>query len=149
MQLEVGKFYKTRDGRKVGPIEFRGGELKCFATAEGPFSKSGHWYTQFNEHYPEFSGRSSISGEHQDDLIEEWRDEPKSPIQEEVVTKRKLVPGEYGRIFVDGAYGETINLAFITSMGKRSGIYGFTAQELEEASHILAQLAEFLKQENN
>lgn len=138
MEIIEGKFYRMRDGRKVGPMRR---QSNGWVADSGRIDDNGayDWYL--------YGNYDCCNQETPVDLIEEWRDEPKSPIQEVVVTKRKLVSGEYGRIFVDGAYGETINLAFITSMGKRSGIYGFTAEELEEASHILAQLAEFLRSE--
>lgn len=63
---------------------------------------------------------------------------PKSPIQEEVVTKRKLVPGEYGNLTIYENKGD-LRIEFNKSK--------HTAEELEEASHILAQLAEFLREE--
>lgn len=64
--------------------------------------------------------------------------EPKSPIQEEVVKKRKLVPGEYGNLSIYESQGD-LRIEFNKSK--------HTAEELEEASHILAQLAEFLREE--
>lgn len=67
--------------------------------------------------------------------------EPKSPIQEEVVTKRKLVPGVYGHVIVN-SYGNGKVVYHIDR-----SVRGATAEELEEASHILAQLAEFLRSE--
>lgn len=63
MQLEVGKYYKTRDGRKVGPAEL--------------ISKSDHswnvWWPEGPFHYSR-EGQSCLNCRG-DDLIAEWTDE--------------------------------------------------------------------------
>lgn len=63
MKIESGRYYKTRDGRKVGPIEHAkdyDNEYPWWHN-EGQliFDKNG--YNAFNRH---------------DDLVEEWADEP-------------------------------------------------------------------------
>lgn len=79
MKIEPGKFYKARDGRKVGPImpleskvnyifpfwaqDEKGTTLTY--TADGTWYENGEWTHIF-------------------DLIEEWRDEPASVPVEEV-----------------------------------------------------------------
>lgn len=66
MQIEEGKFYKTRDGRKVGPK--RRGRLDDF-----PFrDNDGNWWT-VNGYHERVSKDSNIPEE---DLIAEWADEP-------------------------------------------------------------------------
>src|SRR6478752_3208752 len=84
VKLEAGKYYKTRDGRKVGPLiqsstDFFG--FEGFAT----------WY---------FDGRST-SYRKNEDIISEWSS-AESPIRE--VTRRELVAGVYGRFEVTGTY---------------------------------------------
>ncbi|MBY3263835.1 hypothetical protein HFO15_19605 [Rhizobium laguerreae] len=65
LTITAGKFYKTRDGRKVGPIEIsRDGDV-----AWGN-SKAGY-ATVFVD-----TGLANYEGEHADDLIAEWVDEP-------------------------------------------------------------------------
>lgn len=66
LKIEAGKFYKTRDGRKVGPIR-----LKATHGSDGPYRIDGLW------NYLENGLVGSISnGDHKDDLITEWIDEP-------------------------------------------------------------------------
>lgn len=74
---------------------------------------------------------------------------PKSPIQEEVVTKRKLVPGAYGRLKIENQTGDIMRMSFCGKSGETYGavVHELSIEELEEASHILAQLAEFLRSE--
>lgn len=66
IKIEAGKFYKTRDGRKVGPVR-----LKATHGSDGPYRIDGLW------NYLENGLVGSISnGDHKDDLIAEWIDEP-------------------------------------------------------------------------
>jgi hypothetical protein len=66
IKIEAGKFYKTRDGRKVGPVR-----LKAAHGSDGPYRIDGLW------NYLENGLVGSISnGDHKDDLIAEWIDEP-------------------------------------------------------------------------
>ena len=71
------------------------------------------------------------------DLIAEWTDEPAAPKPSPFVTRRELVPGMYGRVFVrsdeDGLYARVVG-----------GV--ITADELDEAAHLFAQLAEYLRE---
>lgn len=66
LKIEGGKFYKTRAGRKVGPVR-----LKATHGSDGPYRIDGLW------NYLENGLVGSISnGDHKDDLIAEWIDEP-------------------------------------------------------------------------
>ncbi|WP_236759527.1 hypothetical protein [Agrobacterium tumefaciens] len=66
LTIEAGKFYKTRAGRKVGPVR-----LKATHGSDGPYRIDGLW------NYLENGLVGSISnGDHKDDLIAEWIDEP-------------------------------------------------------------------------
>ena len=75
VKLEAGKYYKTRDGRKVGPMQER----------EFGFFCDKHNYTTL--------GMAAFPGK---DIISEWQE---SPIRE--VTRRELVAGQYGGVLVD------------------------------------------------
>ena len=159
MKIEEGKYYRTRDGRKVGPVEWSK-YGKQFATAPG--FAGDQWYTQWNVHSG-FTGRSSINGEFQDDLIDEWTDVPAAPKRlmqnwekylsgynqnskppckntSPFVTRRELVPGVYGAFSVGP----------IDSMNRLHVMQGeakmLTADELDEAAHLFAQLAEYLRE---
>ncbi|MDH2091088.1 hypothetical protein N5K21_20355 [Rhizobium pusense] len=66
LKIEAGRFYKTRDGRKVGPVR-----LKATHGSDGPYRINGLW------NYLENGLVGSISnGDHKDDLIAEWIDKP-------------------------------------------------------------------------
>ena len=90
LKLAVGKFYRTRDGRKVGPItsvnETDGvayfpsrhdGEITCWP--------SGHIRLQ----------KRPCDG----DLIAEWTDAPTGPVR--TVTRKEIVEGRYGDVIVN------------------------------------------------
>lgn len=74
LTIEAGKFYKTRDGRKVGPAEYRDGEeYDVYRWRIDPVDDSGErgHYVYTN------AGKYSILGTHaHHDLIAEWIDEP-------------------------------------------------------------------------
>lgn len=73
IKLEAGKFYRTRDGRKVGPMrkwDFEPGLFDC-ADMDGEYwSENG-----FNADGPD----GGIIGDREIDLIAEWADEPAVP----------------------------------------------------------------------
>lgn len=106
MKLEAGKYYRTRDGRKVGPITlFESNQKKYFHVIDGRA-----WWMDGYCIKGETQGRGS-------DLIAEWTDEPKEvgfgePVGREfgagpvrTVTRKEIVPGVYGkvRVYDDGA----------------------------------------------
>jgi hypothetical protein len=130
VKLEVGKYYKTRDGRKVGPMIKEGwddGE-PWTAPGYGYYGESGKWDT--------------ISDElDDDDIVSEWVDYKscKSAQVDEygpIRTRREIVPGTYGVIRIDkGSNGPVLDLWKANP----------TAEELREAAHLFNQLAEVLE----
>ena len=65
MKLEVGKYYKTRDGRKVGPLKDWPDRIWKFKCGESYYKSDGHHeYDDYDSHV------------HECDLIAEWTDEP-------------------------------------------------------------------------
>lgn len=121
MKIEAGKYYKTRDGRKVGPAVFRNSLHNIWA-----------WYVG-DEALRRNDGTVGGNGAFSDsfDLISEWQDEP-SPIR--TVTRREIVAGVYGRVVI----GENGSILLPQRI--------YTAEELREAAHILNQIAEVLQE---
>lgn len=66
LKIEAGKFYKTRDGRKVGPMAAWPDEEDCFKSSD--LLRGGLWKTDGSSY---FKGASDSP-----DLIAEWIDEP-------------------------------------------------------------------------
>lgn len=129
LKIEVGKFYKTRDGRKVGPIEK--GEQH---------DSGGPWFFKFGVNHYEKDGSSCRNGLgfntfEEDDLISEWQDETPSPIH--TVTRREIVAGKYGVVYISSA-----NEIWIAARKH-------TPEELREAAHLLNQIAEVLEENGN
>lgn len=71
MKIEEGKFYKTRDGRKVGPMMERSGIQMFSAPQSGSFG-----FGNFSWGYDGFANYSKAKSP--DDLIAEWEGEPKT-----------------------------------------------------------------------
>lgn len=130
MKLEAGKFYKTRNGLKFCPAE----EVYPFGNSGWMVpSSAGHPAT-----YDSYGNRISptcLSGE---DLVAEWHD---GPVR--TVTRREIVPGTYGKIFIND-YNESANTVSLNVKDDFGCVY-FNAEELREAAHILNQLAEALE----
>jgi len=127
LKIEAGKYYKTRDGRKVGPTR-----------ASGPY-----FYVGEMTYY--YDGRRCRSHETADDIISEWQDETPSPIR--TVTRREIVPGVYGRIKITGTYqGNRVTMDWDRNdiITAAVPIVGMSAEELREAAHLFNQLAEAL-----
>lgn len=69
VKLEEGKYYRTRDGRKVGPLVMHPNYSLC--GAEGwSYSMDSYWYTD-----KEYAGRTQKSQENEEDLVAEWVEE--------------------------------------------------------------------------
>lgn len=123
MKIEAGKYYKTRDGRKVGPMREIDRELTDYPWTDQVEEMPMQRYNDWGEEVGEPSSH---------DLISEWQDEATSPIR--TVTRREIVPGNYGliQIFDNGCmYIETDS---------------YTAEQCREAAHLLNQIAEVLQE---
>jgi hypothetical protein len=68
MKIEAGKYYRTRDGRKVGPMS----NDMC-----PEFVFDGELEDEFLRWFSD--GLYRVSGAHHLDLIAEWTDEPEAP----------------------------------------------------------------------
>lgn len=121
MKIEAGKYYKTRDGRKVGPMREIDRELTDYPWTDQIEEMPMQRYNDWGEEVGEPSSH---------DLISEWQDEAPSPIR--TVTRRQIVPGVYGSLHVynDGTYG----------------VIDSNPDNIREAAHILNQIAEVLEE---
>lgn len=64
--LEAGKFYRTRDGRKVGPMEYRGGYFSDPAASGTPGHYAVNGISAFVGELPASKGRERY------DIVAEW-----------------------------------------------------------------------------
>lgn len=132
MKIEAGKYYKTRDGRKVGPTE-----VSEYNTS---YPKAKFWVEDYG-----LIQENGKFGNDEDtpelDLISEWQDKAPSPIR--TVTRREIVPGVYGKVFIND-YDELANTVSL-NVKDDFGCVSFNAEELRETAHILNQIAEVLE----
>lgn len=119
MQIEAGKYYRTRGGRMVGPIELDDfGDGQPYAYGHNPrrwVSVNGSWMPD------------NAATEH--DLVAEWQDE--GPVRTEIVD------GLYGIVAV---YREQDQVR--VTLTREDG----TPDQLEAAARTLQQLAEALRE---
>lgn len=118
MKLEVGKYYRTRDGRKVGPMQ----KFNSYRNRH-PWESHGCLWTD--------DGVAYLGMYPDQNIRAEWIDEPASPVR--TVTRKEIVPGTYGKVRVTGGMYIHVN-----SMS--------TATELRAAIATLTQIAEALEQ---
>lgn len=131
MIIEVGKYYKTRDGRDVGPMASFGLGFRC---ENSKFT----WHPD---------GSAASGTKNSSDIVSEWV-EPKSPIK--ITQKREIVDGDYGAVRVKNQNNVDFPIQ-ITLLGgtTREPVMrrGFNAEQLREAAHIFNQIAEALGDE--
>jgi len=146
MKIEEGKYYRTRDGRKVGPM----GRTDGFWTACGGASGTPGHFTE--DGISAFLGKLPREASRQRyDLIAEWTDEPASK-PSPFVTRRELVPGVYGRVAIPENHSSKPGKIVIHLADSAGGYVQYdagmllAADELDEAAHLFAQLAEYLRE---
>ena len=158
MKVEVGKFYKTRDGRKVGPMRFGYGVRGYDWDAGGVYGTC-----QF------YSDTGKADDGHEFDLIAEWTDTPtdvsrapdlrdldytpinlEKPIYEAVPDMRPLEhfhPGpvitETVKRIVPGVYGKVE----VTDLGNIWMQPTISRAELIAARDVFSQLIDAMPQE--
>lgn len=66
MQIEIGKYYRTRDGRKVGPAKYY-----------GKGTRATEWIVLWNgeDHYHYSEDGKSCLNVYEDDLVSEWEED--------------------------------------------------------------------------
>ncbi|NZD50502.1 hypothetical protein [Rhizobium leguminosarum] len=90
LTLEAGKFYKTRDGRKVGPVT---------VSSDGDTAWDGSdngYATVFTN-----TGRANYEGDHPDDYVAEWIDEPAVAASNDNAAPAKFKVGDRVRALVN------------------------------------------------
>lgn len=130
MQIEAGKYYRTRDGRKAGPAKLHS-------------ETYGFWdLGQEYEVCHEADGTYLDGGNNPSDLIAEWVED--GPVRTETVTKRRIVPGVYGRIRI---WADSPAGMVRWSITGQSGVncHDMTATELDDLAMVASQLAEALR----
>lgn len=132
-----GRYGRTRDGRKVGPMVldlttryYPDYPWRCAPNdAPGmglPFWTEDGYYRKGDTDHPL-------------DLVAKWVDD--GPVR--TVTRQEIVPGTYGRLGVGEAIGGVVAVGWV---GHHNTPYPrLTADELDAAARVLAQLAEALR----
>lgn len=89
LKIEAGKFYRTRDGRKVGPIMVAQGEHDPW-----PWKAASRMTTFYFKHDGFSCPGSAHLHRDEDDLIAEWQDMPSAPVAAQVDS----IAEEYGPV---------------------------------------------------
>lgn len=139
MQIEAGKFYKTRDGSKVGPAILRTRDQDGWSVARGHPWACGTGFM----HYPD--GTCAYTKAPHLDLISEWGDTT-GPVVEETVTAHRIVPGVYGRLDIAPGMLKSPTVLMGIEDGIDTQLTHWTASELRAAAAVLSQLADALEQ---
>lgn len=131
LKIEAGKYYRTRDGRKVGPFVNR-------KWTDGfPWDESTEDAFFWSD-----DGKCQVEENGRNDLVSEWTGTPTGPVRE--VTRKEIVPGVYGRVKVTNiGHDGPIKPNWV-----RWSIYGgddWDAAELRAAASVLIDLASALE----
>lgn len=136
MKIEEGKFYKTRDGHKVGPMLRHMSGAVYWKTDAVRFHNAINSYGLFwykNGEYDKWDN-------HPLDLIEEWADE-KGPVR--TVTRKEIVPGVYGRVHIgDWNPCNMVEIGFAARYS--DGMATLDASELRAAAVTLIEIVDAL-----
>lgn len=133
METRYGRFYKTRDGRKVGPIK-KSPYGVGWLTADG--FEGDQWYSSLHKKEG-VEGRCYYGKEDPLDLVEEWDDKPANRFYSE---QRVEIKGNqiYGPVYLEKIENRCAVLVIDRILD---------ADELREAAHLFNQLAEALERE--
>jgi len=138
MQIEAGKYYRTRDGQKVGPMmdcSHKDGFRWCTESLDPPY------YSDDGCPQPGTASR----GYTEEPIVAEWTDEPAGPVRTRTVTE--IVSGVYGRIEVYAYRDGTVGIRPRLKNGEVAGesFAVLTAAELSAAAAVFVQLADALE----
>lgn len=140
IKIKAGKFYKTRDGRKVGPIVVSSYGRGCWTEAFPSITK-----------YPwNLDGTFLGNVESSLDLIAEWVDSPiqkilveKKVTQTVKVKEKRIIPDEYGFLRVKDQNGANFVVADCYSasfaLDKRN------IQKMRDTAKALLDIADFIE----
>lgn len=135
-----GRYGRTRDGRKVGPIVPSGrGDLwpwEARGSSEAPGIGVPLW-TATGSYFPNGDA-------HPLDLVAEWVDD--GPVR--TVTRQEIVPGTYGAVTVGRSFNVpdcgNPDIPDVATVEVHIEDH-LTADELDAAAHVLTKLAEALR----
>lgn len=131
MQIEEGKFYRTRDNRRVGPMENWLHSLRD--NAHNWRQKGGsHLYCKGGDVW-RGDGTSGYHGE-EGFLISEWVN---GPVR--TVIRKEIEPGHYGLIRINGACMSRKEVSWFVD-----GSWT-TAKQIREAINTLGEIADALE----
>lgn len=147
MKIEEGNFYKTRDGRRVGPMK----RTDCYGTdwiwtVEENFAVDGVWGKAWKAN-GSYSAKLGEPEEITDgDLVCEWGNQEKSPVR--VRSVKEIVPGQYGKVTVkwrntEQTVGNTVTVGICLG---DAWCIPLNSNELRAAATTLVELAEYLEQ---
>lgn len=134
METRYGRFYKTRDGRKVGPIKKSPYGI-VWLTADG--FEGDQWYSSIHKKGG-FEGRCYSDREDPLDLVEEWFDKPANRFYGEQRKPPKLGYHGYAHLDYNPEAGWMVHV----------DENNYRPDELREIAHFLNQLAEYLENNN-
>lgn len=140
MKIEEGKFYRTRDGRKVGPMEVGGlvGEWDFEADVDGQRTIDGTYCAWRADGSFDPLDRKTP---HRLDLISEWSDGPVRTI-----TRQEIVPGTYDGVEVGSEVtGHPQREVMVRIAIDHGPMVCMNADQLERAAAVLTALADALK----
>lgn len=123
VKLEVGKYYKRRDGRKVGPM---------VRNTAGDYTETHPFACEQGYTYKVDGGYLIENREDVFDIIAEWGDEPASPVR--TGTRKEIVLGVYGKVRVTAGMYIHVN-----SMS--------TAADIRAAIATLTQIADAMEEQ--
>lgn len=132
MQIEAGKYYRDEAGNKRGPMKHAlADKNRWWVVGEGS-DMDDEWATD---------GTALLD---HGSLIAEWSE---GPVRTETVTKRRIVPGVYGRLEVTmGATPDRVRVGLTSNAdNKAHWVTTLTATELDSLAMVASQLAEALR----
>lgn len=124
MKIEAGKFYRTRDGQKIGPFRVAEGITLAYTGTGDSWHLDGRYYRSCESPF---------------DIIAEWTDEPTSPVR--TVTRKEIEPGTYGYVEIGGATSRHADVAVRSAM--------YSASELRAAAKVFTDLADALDEQGS
>lgn len=140
LRIEEEKFYRTRDGRKLGPTK----PYQSIAP-DGPYAEC-HW--EAGPYVYQDDGTFWNNANPRNDLVAEWHlstaVEPTGPVR--TVTRKEIVEGEYGRIRVLPLAGVSDKHVGVRFTSGDVPLASLNAAELRAAAAVLIELADALTQ---
>lgn len=132
MQIEAGKYYRSSDGRKFGPMRIWPSDRECW----GDEASTGLWRPDGSAHF--------VDAKDSPRLVAEWTDAPTGPVVTETV--KRIVPGYYGvvEVTIDASLHSEVGIRISSINGPGRPELYLDADELRAAAATLLELADAL-----